>query len=207
MINESKHRSLQSYLIDQAKKINITLDGDKAKAIDSELNQVVDESRKFTDWYKKNSTQAELKIRLRPILEKYDLPILDLVFDEILRRAGNTSTPKSYWFVGASYGKGSEDQTERFITEGVWQNGYQDKRDELITFVTQLAGRFDLSYIKDKQLEDIDPFTVMGLFNRGITDDNRKAIAKELADFLDVDESVPDSFEGIPILNNQKSWF
>ena len=34
---------------------------------------------------------------------------------------------KSYWFVGASYGKGSEDQTERFISEGIWQNGYKDK--------------------------------------------------------------------------------
>ena len=34
---------------------------------------------------------------------------------------------KSVWFVGASYGKGSEDQTERFLKDGVWQNGYQDK--------------------------------------------------------------------------------
>ena len=30
----------------------------------------------------------------------------------------------SYWFVGASYGKDSEDQTDRFLAEGVWQNGY-----------------------------------------------------------------------------------
>lgn len=68
-----------------------------------------------------------MKVRLRPVLEKHGLPVLDSVFDEISRRAGSSSTPKSYWFVGASYGKGSEDQTERFITEGVWQNGYQDK--------------------------------------------------------------------------------
>jgi hypothetical protein len=46
-----------------------------------------------------------------------------------------------------------------------------------------------------------------GLFNRGITDENRKAIAKDLADYLGVTEGVPNSFEGIPILNNQKSWF
>lgn len=31
------------------------------------------------------------------------------------------------WFVGASYGQGTEDQTERFITEGVWVNGYKDR--------------------------------------------------------------------------------
>ena len=265
----------------------------------------------------------------------------------------NESKSKSYWFVGASYGKSSEDQAERFLAKSIWQNGYQDKyldlvrsmqsgdkiaikssytrkhdlpfdskgqavsvmgikaigvvtknhgdgqlvevdweprldpvkewyfytnrstvwhvlpgewmanalidftfseyiqdidrfrnapywkerygdtttddkrflwsrfyaamadgliahnedRDKLITFVTQLADRFELSYIQDKHLDDIDPFTVMGLFNRGIKDENRIAIAKELANFLDVAESVPDSFEGIPILNNQRSWF
>ncbi len=37
------------------------------------------------------------------------------------------SSSNSYWFVGASYGKGSEDQTDRFLAEGVWQNGYKDK--------------------------------------------------------------------------------
>jgi 5-methylcytosine-specific restriction protein B len=56
-------------------------------------------------------------------------------------------------------------------------------------------------------LKDICPFTAMGIFNRGITDANRKAIASELASLLGVSEPVPDSFEGIPILNNQKSWF
>ena len=47
----------------------------------------------------------------------------------------------------------------------------------------------------------------MGMFNRGITDANRKAIASELSALLGVTEPVPGSFEGIPILNNQRSWF
>jgi hypothetical protein len=55
MINESKNSSLESYLIEQAKKKDIALDSDKVTIIDSELNQVVDESRKFTDWYKKTA--------------------------------------------------------------------------------------------------------------------------------------------------------
>ncbi len=33
---------------------------------------------------------------------------------------------KVYWFVGAAYG-GTDDQTQRFIEEGVWENGYEDK--------------------------------------------------------------------------------
>jgi 5-methylcytosine-specific restriction protein B len=54
---------------------------------------------------------------------------------------------------------------------------------------------------------DIDPCTLFGLFNRGIRDSNRQAIARELAGFLGVQEPVPQSFEGIPVLNNQKSWY
>ena len=56
-------------------------------------------------------------------------------------------------------------------------------------------------------LEDICPFTTIGLFNRGITDENRRRIAGGLAEFLGVTEPVPDSFEGIPTVNNLDAWF
>ena len=56
-------------------------------------------------------------------------------------------------------------------------------------------------------VRDICPFTTMGLFNRGIKDSNRKIIAADLAKFLGVQEAVPETFEGIPILNNQRSWY
>ena len=36
----------------------------------------------------------------------------------------------NYWFVGASWS--SEDQTDRFLKEGVWQNGYEDKFSKLV---------------------------------------------------------------------------
>ena len=56
-------------------------------------------------------------------------------------------------------------------------------------------------------LQDICPFTTIGTFNRGVTDTNRRTIAAELGRFLGVNEPAPSSFDGIPILNNQKSWF
>jgi len=40
-----------------------------------------------------------------------------------------------------------------------------------------------------------------------MTDANRKTIAGELAKLLGVTVPVPPSFEGIPVLNNQRSWF
>lgn len=272
-----------------------------------------------------------------------------------------SSQSNSFWFVGASYGKDSEDQTERFLNDGIWQNGYEDKYLDLVRsmqpgdkiaikssytrkrelpfdsngqtvsvmgikaigVITRNHGdgrfidvewqpRFDpvrewyfytnrstiwrvspeewmteglidftfqnksqdtdrfrnapywaerfgekpfdkqrfkwtrfyeefadkllvhkgdrtglmaaihdlpskipsISVLQDQPeegskelLDDICPFTVFGLFNRGITDANRISIARELASFLEVETPVPNSFEGIPIVNNQRSWF
>lgn len=42
-------------------------------------------------------------------------------------------------------------------------------------------------------VRDICPFTTMGMINRGITNENRKIIAAELAKFLGVTIPVPDS--------------
>ena len=92
---------------------------------------------------------------------------------------------------------------------------FRNRRDELIPGIHEIASKVKcLSNLQDQfedgssgPLKDICPFTAMGIFNRGITDANRKAIASELAKLLGVSEPVPDSFEGVPILNNQKSWF
>lgn len=56
-------------------------------------------------------------------------------------------------------------------------------------------------------LNDICPFTAMGFFNRGIKIENRIKIAEEFAKLLKVKNKIPKSFDGLPILNNQRSWF
>jgi 5-methylcytosine-specific restriction protein B len=92
---------------------------------------------------------------------------------------------------------------------------FKNDRTDLIAGIHDIAGRVDgLSHLQDQfadgtsgPLKDICPFTTMGIFNRGITDANRKTIAQELAKLLGVEEPVPESFEGIPVLNNQMSWY
>ena len=93
---------------------------------------------------------------------------------------------------------------------------FRHRRDELIVGIHAIASKVDCMSILNDQyqegvqggpLKDICPFTAMGIFNRGITDKNRKVIASELANLLGVTESIPDSFEGIPVLNNQRTWF
>lgn len=41
----------------------------------------------------------------------------------------------NYWFVGAAWDDG--DQTSRFMTEGIWQNGYDDKFSHLVKQMKQ----------------------------------------------------------------------
>ncbi|MFN9201522.1 MAG: AAA family ATPase [Gemmatimonas sp.] len=92
---------------------------------------------------------------------------------------------------------------------------YAADRTPLIEGIQDIATRVPgLGYMQDRfpdgtagPLRDICPFTAMGTFNRSMTDANRRMIAGELANLLGVAVAVPPSFEGIPVLNNQRSWF
>lgn len=96
---------------------------------------------------------------------------------------------------------------------------YRYKRSELAAIVNEVVqanipNHLGQTYLWDRfaneesrPMEDICPFTAMGIFNRGLKDANRIAIATDFAKRLGVDVPVPDSFEGIPLLNLQKSWF
>ncbi|MBL8025893.1 MAG: AAA family ATPase [Fibrobacteres bacterium] len=92
---------------------------------------------------------------------------------------------------------------------------YKENRTALVKAVYDIAKRSDgLNILNDVNtagekipLKDICPFTVFGFFNRGITDTNRISIAGRFAEFLGVTEPIPTSFDGVPLLNNQASWF
>lgn len=107
----------------------------------------------------------------------------------------------------------------------LWTEFYEAVAEKLLTFRTDRKPLIEgihkiatkvtgLSYLQDKfadgtagPLQDICPFTTMGTFNRSMTDANRKIVAAEIAKLLGVSVPVPDTFDGIPVLNNQKSWF
>ncbi|MBL8050784.1 MAG: AAA family ATPase, partial [Anaerolineales bacterium] len=92
---------------------------------------------------------------------------------------------------------------------------WENRQDELITFLETL--RKDGHVItpltdKDKNssrflLKEIDPFTFFGVFNRGIGFDQRRNILLRIKQFFKLRSDIPDDFNGIPILNNLKSWF
>ncbi|MER0234488.1 AAA family ATPase [Enterobacter hormaechei] len=92
---------------------------------------------------------------------------------------------------------------------------WRNRREELVAGIHRIATEIgSMSHLQDKPangvphpLKDICPFTTMGLFNRSLTVTNRRNIAASLAKLIGVREKVPESFDGIPLLNNQKSWF
>ena len=92
---------------------------------------------------------------------------------------------------------------------------YENNRLELLNAINEIFNKVGLKNPlrrkmadgKDEALTDVCPFTVFGLFNKGITDKNRILVMQGLASFLGIKEEVPSSFEGIPVLNNMNSWF
>ena len=97
--------------------------------------------------------------------------------------------------------------------------GFKNGRKKLLDGILAVKSRMDIENIpftplEDRfrdgtrgQLEDICPFTVIGSFNRGITDANRGIIAGALREFLAVSYAAPKFWGGIPVLDNRKSWF
>lgn len=89
---------------------------------------------------------------------------------------------------------------------------FQSNRNQLLDLIYNNRDELLAKYLHDQGgeddlLVDIDPFTVFGLFNRGIKHENRLNSAKLFKSILDIKADIPKDFEGIPILNNQKSLF
>jgi 5-methylcytosine-specific restriction protein B len=92
---------------------------------------------------------------------------------------------------------------------------FQARQQQLIAFLEELrAEGIKITPLDDKDetgarslLAEIDPFTFYGSFNRGITEDSRIRILKAVKAKFNIIAALPSHFAGIPILNNQNSWF
>ncbi|WP_300277465.1 AAA family ATPase [Peptacetobacter sp.] len=87
---------------------------------------------------------------------------------------------------------------------------YKNNRKELIEKITSVYNRNNISLPtleKDRNIIDIDPFTVFGLFNKQISLRNRIRIIEGLAKEFSISVKTPESFAGIPFLNNLGAVF
>lgn len=89
---------------------------------------------------------------------------------------------------------------------------YQENRLNLCRLIYDHEDELLINYLhdeggKDDKFTDIDPFTTFGLFNRGISMKNRASSAALFKRLLNISADVPSDFDGVPLLNNQKSHF
>ena len=90
--------------------------------------------------------------------------------------------------------------------------GYKDKRKELAALVESIFEGIDVKKPKLESesafLNDIDPFTVFGLFNRqGMLPENRLSILAKVKEVFAVQEKVPSAFDGIPTVFPLKACY
>ena len=87
---------------------------------------------------------------------------------------------------------------------------YKDNRAELIKKVKEIYNLTGLSMPtleKDNKLVDIDPFTVFGLFNKKLRDENRIKLLEAIEKLFVLKSKVPTSFDSIPVLNPQNATY
>ncbi len=88
--------------------------------------------------------------------------------------------------------------------------GFRDSRSELIGLIGRV---YDSCGLTSPKLDssgvpgDIDPFTVFGLFNKGISGANRDRVVQGFRDALGIETPAPSDFDGVPVLNNLNATF
>ena len=92
---------------------------------------------------------------------------------------------------------------------------WENRQPELIAFLEELRTQgFVVTPLNDKDsdgarflLKEIDPFTFFGVFNRRVGYDQRLTILSQLKKYFELQSELPEDFNGVPVLNNMKSWF
>lgn len=89
---------------------------------------------------------------------------------------------------------------------------YKNNRNVLIDKLKRIYRENDKyikfpTFEKDKDIIDIDPFSVFGLFNKGIKASNRKLILEGISKEFGLKSNIPLSFDGVPYMNNRKASF
>lgn len=86
---------------------------------------------------------------------------------------------------------------------------YKDNRSDLVKIVYELDEKY-VNFINNhdkSQVFDIDFFSFFSIFNRGLTNENRKIICGFLKNKLNLSAEIPSDFDSIPLVDNRKSTF
>lgn len=101
-----------------------------------------------------------------------------------------------------------------------WTNFYEELATKLLPFKDDRRALIDKALAVYESIDmrfpklesatvpgDVDPYTIFGLFNKGISLANRKKIVSAIAKEFDIKADLPQDFDGIPVLNNLNATF
>ncbi|MDD5792435.1 MAG: AAA family ATPase [Erysipelotrichaceae bacterium] len=100
-----------------------------------------------------------------------------------------------------------------------WIPFYMEMAEKLLDFKKDRKPLLDIVYSLDKkfvgyiktdeggQVNDIDPFTVFSIFNRGITHNHRFKLCRYFKEKLTIEAEIPADFDGVPVVNNMMATF
>ena len=96
------------------------------------------------------------------------------------------------------------------IAQGIFDMR-NDRSRLLKLFKSIFSDESDLTFPMDTETEElvtIDPFTFFATFNRGVSPEKRNRIVRLALDGLGrQDVATPTDYEGLPVVNNMRSWF
>ena len=92
---------------------------------------------------------------------------------------------------------------------------WRNRQDELVSFLEDLrADGLTITPLSDRDatgarftVEVMDPFTFLGVVNRGIRDEQRLQILARMKKHFSLEAPMPSDLDGIPLLHNMRSWF
>lgn len=87
---------------------------------------------------------------------------------------------------------------------------YAKNRATLITRLKNCYNKINTNFPRmdyDGNVRDVDPFTVFGLFNKGISNANRIKLLTAIKEEFGIKSKVPELFNGIPVLNNMMACY
>lgn len=86
---------------------------------------------------------------------------------------------------------------------------YKDNRGELVKLLEEAYKDANQEYKfiwKEHYFTQIDPFTLFGSFNKGISDKNRIELLRQYKNKFGLKSELPSEFTGIPVFNNMQAW-
>ena len=144
--------------------------------------------------------------------------LLSCIDSDKKKTTGNDRHNRQNWF--SHLKKYVEYMEGKRISNIPWMPFYTELADALLDFKSDrktLLSRLQKLFHKigmkspfvekETPMSDVDPFSVFGCFNKGISNANRSKILQGFKQEFNIQAEVPSSFDGIPVLNNFMAFF